>query len=526
MTWSFTLDTLARLALTSAVLLMLFGLYRFARLIPRWRMAARLYGPAQWSVGVDVYQFAKFGQLGTLRWIINLGLFVALLPFIAEAVYASFEYRYMWDGGRWHWIAWVVLPFAYMLVRAAFECELAIPPAVLLLGPSSPELERELSALNCELPHCRTLALLRPGVAQLAGTERWSVYANNLRTRDLYQWRSIVFQLMDVAPLIVLCNDVTKPVVEECRRIERREYQPRTFETTRERLADPSEHEKIMTWLTKRLSTCDDQEVRCERQLVFHAMRGIMPAHLRYPRTVEEFVERAAGLLKFGLYRFLKFCKQLDKPPGTVDLMEDLPSAASRAEELRFLRDDRVFEEMDILFDSVDESVRNRGLEQDSYLAELAVKRDEAAQVGQGGFLDTLFDGVETSVLWARQRLALKRANLAVKRGQLARYRGEWESAEKTLREAAAALVSCCVTTDSFVANESFCELGTTYYYLGDIALAKHRESGDPQLLVAAERNFRDSMKYDEQGGGDTSNARRRLALLTGSALPKRKPDA
>ena len=526
MDWIIIVDILACVATTIAILLLLFGLYRFGWLMTRWRTASQLYGPAHWSVGIDVYQFSKFGRLATLRWIGTLGLFVVMLPLIGEALSASVEHRYVWDGGRWHWAAWVTLLLAYLTVWAVVECELAIPPAILLLGPSSPELERELSALNRQLPGCRTLGLLRPGTAQLTGLDRWGEYANNLRTRDLYQWRSIVFQLMDVVPVVILCDDVTEPVVEESRRIARCGYQSRTYETTRVRMADPSEHERLKAWLAERLTTVSDQVERCERQFVFDMMRGTLPAYLRYPASVEGFVERAAGLLKLGGYRFLKLCKRIDPAQVEGGLIEDVPSAATREEELRFLRNDRVFEEMDILFDSVQESIVLRGREQDEYLRESAAKRAQFnAYPGGGSFLTDMFDRVEGAVELARRRLRLKVGNLTVKRGQLARYRGEWELAERTLRQAIDELHPLSFDSDPFIKQEALCELGTAYFYLGDIALARHRESGDQQLLGKAVTCYEASVNHDSMGDGDTSPARRRLAMLKGETIAPQAPE-
>jgi tetratricopeptide (TPR) repeat protein len=462
------LDLFAPAALTAGVAAALVALLRLPKVARRWLAVRRVYGVLPVTLAMDVWRYAARGSLLGLQRLSLIGFLIGAGALIAAS---SLEARL---GSP---VQWGTFSLGCLFLHVVSVLEIATPPAILLLGPSSVELEEELASLNRDLPQYRTVALLKPGEASLAPRSRWSAFSNNFRTRDLYQWRSIVFHLMDVVPVIVLCDDERAPVVEERRRLTVRGYLDRTLITRRELLAGalwaPAERQRLRAWLASRLTHVHDQEARLRRQMEMVRMRTSAPGDLWYPQDAPDMVLKAKRLEGYALTQFLETCKEGGATAHSGILLEDRPSLVSRAEELRYLREDRAFEEIEILLLSAEEGIDESG--------------------PYAGF---------------------NRANLCNKRGLLARFRGQWELAEQEIRTAIFLFESMTLSPSTDLAAMAFREVGTAYYNLGDVYLARFRETNDPADRDRAQECYELSVDHDQKGGGSTQLARERLRLL------------
>jgi tetratricopeptide (TPR) repeat protein len=460
MPWNSLADVLENVALITGCLLAAGWALSAVGISRSLFEVSKLYGEIPYALQTDVFRYAAYGPLAVWQ----------SLPF---ALFLFGIGAFIWHGIADSWtsglVQFGVFAFGCCLFRSMVFVRFGLPPAVLLLGPSGPEAERTLATLNEELKPYRTVALIRPDQAQLQGRLRYSVLFNNFRTRDLYQWRTIVFHLMDVVPVIVICDGPTDPVREERARIERRGYGDRTISTRREELADENGRRALRDLVAARLERVDDQEARRARQNDILRMRLIIPRYLNYPRTDAQFVHKAKLLTDVAQARFLQRCKEPDGwTPG--DLLEDIPSRVSREEELRFLHEDRMFEEVEILLRSVHGQQRP-GSNQE-----------------------------------------FNRINLINKKGLLHRLRGEWPEAHESL-DAAIRLFERMNVAEQASDPQVLQELGTAYFNLGDVCLAQFRETHQEDHRKQAHYCFERSLSYDQQWGGDLSVVKRRLAL-------------
>jgi hypothetical protein len=451
-------------ALIAGCLAVLIALLRLPKLIRRWVALKRVYGVAPVTLAMDVWRYAAGGSLQVLQRLSLTGFLVGAVVLMA----ASWLESHLSGPGPWGCFS-----FGCGFLYIVSSLDIATPPAILLLGPSSPELERLLASLNRDFPQFRTVALLRPGQAALSAGYRWSAFSNNFYARDLYQWRLIVFHLMDVVPLVILCDDKRRAVEEERRRLQMRGYIDRTFTTQPGLLANPTERRRLRDWLIDRLRHVADQEVRLTRQLYFVRMRSSVPGQFWYPKTVQQVVAKAKLLERFALTGFLETCKRGGVAAYSGQLLEDIPSAVSRAEELQYLRQDRAFEEIEVLLRSANDVVQ-----------------------GTGDYAE------------------FNEANLYNKRGLLARFRGEWERAEREIETAIRLLTPMTSSSSSHLAAIAFQEIGTAYYNLGDVFLARCRETKNSALRDRAKECYRLSVVNDEKGGGDTGLAQERLRSM------------
>jgi tetratricopeptide (TPR) repeat protein len=202
-------------------------------------------------------------------------------------------------------------------------------------------------------------------------------------------------------------------------------------------------------------------------------MRTSVPGHLWYPENVFGIVDKAKLLERFALGQFLERCKQGGLPAYSGQLFEDMPSRVSRAEELRHVREDRTLEEIEILLTSGLEVVEETG---------------EAAE--------------------------FNKANLYNERGLLARLRCEWNQAVKEIETAIRLFEPITRTHDVDLAAMASREIGTAYYNLGDVYLARFRETRNLTDRDRAKECYQLSVVHDQKGAGDTTSARKRLNLF------------
>ena len=426
----------------------------------RWTALRRIYGSARWEIVFDMESYAQRGPLRLLQLLAG----AALATGIFELVRLTSTDPTSANTGVWRFVSLSGLLMLFVGIRLS----IATAPAVLLLGPSSVELGQLHRYLNRQLRRYRVVSLLQRGESRFG----YAGLLSNFRTRDVYQWRSIAFHLMDVVPLIVFCHDDGRAVQEEWQRLRSRRYMDRTLWTSLELLSHPKELSRIAAWVEARLGVVQDQDARDLRQQEFARIRASVPMALRYPRTLKQIVDKSQALENDALVRFLDKCKEGGAAAYRHQLLEDMPSLVSREEEQRYFYDDRAFEEIELLINSAQDVV------------------------GAAVYDD-----------------AFNRANLQNKRGKLARYRGKWDVAEREIGAVVAQLEH--LLTNSSPADLPLLqrELGSAYYNLGDVFLGRHRESSAPDAWTRAKRCYEQSIEHDRKAGVATHLAEQRLRL-------------
>ncbi len=422
------LDACSVAALGFGVVALLVTLVMLPFVIRRWIQVYRIYGGIPFSLAFDVWNYASRGALIGLQKAVIAIFTVGAILLITDS-WLEMSVRNPWS--------WACFLYGCVLVFNAIALTVATPPAILLLGPSSPQLERELVTLNRSLPQYRTVCLLRPGELTYA-VGGWHAWLNNFRTRDLYQWRTLVFHLMDVVPVIVFCGHDSAPVREEWERLQKRGYLDRTLTTSPAQLDNMQATQQRRAWLREKLAKVSDQQARSQRQSYLRKMRASVPPSLWYPETVHAMVAKIQELARFAINNFIAECKQGGLDAYTGQLVVDMPSLRSPAEELQFLQEDRAFEELEILLISAEEVVWQTGANRE-----------------------------------------FNRANLYNKRGLVTSFRQDWQKAIRSIEAALVYLEPLSHADDADLAKLACAELGAAYCNLGDVYLSRYRESKD-----------------------------------------------
>lgn len=437
------------LCLGAALLCALSALGRLPRAALSWQVVRHQYGGVPWRLAG---QMLRYGRKSRRWWWVRL---TAVMALVSLGLLAR---RLAYDD-PWQLTAVALAGLALAVVEA---CQVALPPCVLYLGSSAPRCVATMAGLNVALPYCRTVSLLDPR-APLPQEHVDAFFRNDLRTTSVYEWRSVVHHLMDIVPVIVVdAGDGTAGVREEVARIERLGYHDRALF-----VADDVARDRLLAEVGRRLELMRDSDraARLARQAAFERLLAAVPAALRSPALVA----RAAHIQHAELRRFLRECKGAD-PDTAGALLEDIPSRATADEEARFLRDSRALEEVEILLCSALEDVQAR-----------ANPLDE-----------------------------LNLAKLHNALGVLARLRRDWPRAERHLGEAIASLRPWSNTPAPHA--EAAGELATAQFTLGEVAMARYRQSHDDADRRRAEACFRESIAADR--AGDVSLAQRRLLEL------------
>jgi hypothetical protein len=378
----------------------------------------------------------------------------------------------------WQFSVMSVAALAFSIIKL---CEIGVPPTILFLSTSSPLSVKTMARLNLALPYCRVVSLLDPR-ERLPYEEVKSFFQNDLRTTNVYEWRSIVFHLMDVVPIIVIdAQSSMAGVREELQRLEQRGYLNRTaYVVDDESPPPPSDRwervarETLPFWVGYRLQLQHDQTERLARQAQFDAMLAAVPAAVRDPQRFEAMVVKARYIQNAEVRRFIRVCKGADPDEAGDCLLENIPSQVTRDEEVRFLRESRALEEVEILLRSA--------------MEEVECKADANQQFNIANSYNSL--------------------------GVLARLRCDWPEAERLIEEAVRRLQP--LLTTSTQRKSASQELATAFYNLGEVSMARYRETQVQTDLHRAEDYFLKSIEVDRQVGGDTSSAERRLRDLEG----------
>lgn len=361
--------------------------------------------------------------------------------------------------------------------------DVIVPPSILVLSASTSTSISILANLNSELTEYRAIALLLPK-ERIKNDIVNKVFFNNIRTRSIFEWRSVVFHLMDVVPLIIV-NDRSggEALNEEIDRIHRKNYLDRTIFLSNWPGLAPTEDGKYHhpdggpAWaaiLRSRLTDLADHEERKKRQSTYNEILKAVPTGCRYPTTLLKAVHKARFVQLFVSDRFLRECKGLDPrgPEASLHLLEDMPSVGRPEDELEFLRNNRGVEEVEILL---------RG----------AIKASEESDDPHRHF---------------------NIANAYNSLGIIARFTREWQKAIRLIEEAMRRLEP--LTSDTDDGQAAIQELGTAHFTLGDIYMARFRETNKDEYRSIALEHFDKSVALDQQLGLNTDAARYRLSLL------------
>lgn len=376
----------------------------------------------------------------------------------------------------------ILLNLAVLVWALEKIARIVVPPTILFLGTSNEEIIINLKEFR-KISNYRTVTLIHPFVTFELSFFRQLYFYNYLRATTQYQWRSIVFHLMDVVPVIVF--DVkynTVFVEEERKRIDRCNYLYKTIFVT-STLKDPGiihdnnvrivERKSLSSSIRNYLKKIDDTEIRAHRQADFNNMLKVIPKKFRYPKTEYELVLKAQIMAAYGRQQFLLFCKGIQPEEDKYDLIEDIPSQVSRDDELRYLRENRALEEAEILLYSVQEELLNTP--------------DENNDFNMGNIFNKL--------------------------SQIARLRGEWEKAIRLSKEAIGYLN--LLMLNPLKEYEAKHEIATTHFIMGEVYMARFRDLNEFVDLNRAISHFNRSIIFDREVSGDTSIAEKRLRSLS-----------
>jgi tetratricopeptide (TPR) repeat protein len=458
-------NALYALSFALTIFMLLFTVRILPRVILKWETVRRHYGCVPWGLA---RQMICYGKKSRVRWILQM-TFVTLL------VSAAFIVRRLIHDDPWQFTAMWLAALAFAVVKL---CEAATPPTILFLGASSALSAQTMARLNKALPYCRTTSLVDPRV-RLTHEEVGAFYWNDLRTTNTYEWRSVVYHLMDVVPVIVIDSYTsTHWVREELSRLEQKGYLDRTGYLIDDGAPPPSDgwmcvtREALPDWVREQLQRNRDHIQRMARQKEFDAIFAAMPRSVRAPQSIKMMVVKAQCIQQNELRRFVRVCKGIDPDDAADDLLEDIPSHVARAEEIRFLRESRAFEEVEILLRSALEEVEHK---------------DGATQ-------------------------AYNTANSYNKLGVLARLRCDWPEAERLIMKAITKLDA--LRENGCHDPQVLQELATAHYNLGEVWMARYRETGTEADRQQARSQLSKSVRLDREIGGDISRTVRRLESI------------
>jgi tetratricopeptide (TPR) repeat protein len=465
-------------------------LYDMPRLITSWLSVRRVYGHIPCTLSLHMWQYAKKSR----------SAFITYIPWVLIIVGIGYMFRGIVRGD---------LPSAFILLvitGSVFALEqialILVPPTILYLGTSHKDINLTMKELS-KLFNYRTVTLIHPSVGfELSFFKKLRVY-NYFRTQATYQWRSTVYHLMDVVPLIVFdAKYNTTFLKEEKNRIQRLNYLYKTLFVVSS-LKSPHAININNELIVERYALCnsirdfikglDDTELRKHRQIAFNNMLKAIPKRCRFPMTEYGLVAKAQFAAAFGRQEFLHFCKKIKPEEEQDDLIEDIPSLVSRDDELIFLRENRALEEAEILLNSVQE--------------QLSKIPDENNDINIG--------------------------NVYNKLSQIARLKGQWERAIELSEKAMGFLRLLAldshpndeperhsvpnfykISKAEMKRNAAKSEMGTAHYIMGECYMAQFRHTNDLSDRSRAIDNFNRSILFDQEVERDTKLAEKRLKAL------------
>lgn len=419
-----------------------------------WYLVHRVYGYTPLSLA---RQMLSYAAKSPTRWIVRSFFLVLLIWVILEILHwePSVQFR---EPPR-------IIFLSVVLFFVDSVAILVLPPAVLYLSNSDRSNMERFALLSRKMWPYRVVALLRP-------REQWSnpdirgwFFLGCLRTTNNYEWRTVVFHLMDVVPVIVIDLEAgAAGVQEEWARIQAKEYLDRTIQL-RNPLAPP-----LISKIRKRLKNIRDHHERRHRQADFTAVLRTLPLHLRNDRSLYNIVIKSRWIGQQEYERYLRQCKGIT-PRQIRGLVEDIPSIVSSDEEEEFLRSSRAYEEVEILLKSALEAVRG--------------STDASSWYNVGNCLNNL--------------------------GKLARDQHRWNDAICYLTQAIKHFGSLSVKSSSRDIVSGRQELATAYFFLGEVYMARFRRTGSLVDKHLAIEYLKRSLNLDKSCGNDASQTQQLL---------------
>ncbi len=457
-----------RVILWTAIVSAAIALLRLPRVIVRWAVARRLYGTIPWRLVWQMRRYLRGSPMGRLVFLTAITGYMMIILLARQLVRNDPPIGAIFGGGA-------------LSLLVVLSAEALLPPSILLLTSSSGAAARALAHLNAALPWHRTVALLRPREAMEPMQARRFFY-NNLRTSNGYEWRSIVFHLMDVVPLIVIdAEEGTEPVREEQARIQRHGYTDRTLVVKPGPEAPASAHvlaaetvdrEELPRHARERLAAVCDQEQRKARQQVFNEMLAAIHKRVRYATKLDLLVIKCRLIEAHEKERFVRACKGIG--PKEVDgrLFEYIPSRVPRREELQFLHQSRGWEEVEAILTGIGEAIATA-----------------SGPVGE-----------------------FNRANIDNSLGAAARMQCRWNDAERLIQRAIRRLEP--LTESATEAQDAKRELATAHFNLAEVYAGRHVDEGRPEDHRMAIDHGEQCLALEQATGFDTALTEQLLKQL------------
>ncbi len=444
--------------------------YAMPKLIAQWLCVKRVYGRIPWTLARDMWHYIFKTYNAYMAYMLLISIIVSVSMLFSMILRGDLPQTA------------ILLNLAALVWALQKTALMVVPPTVLLLGTSNEDIYLNIKELR-KLSHCRTVTLIHPLAEFEVSFFRQLFFYNYFRTTTRYQWRSIVFHLMDVVPVIVFdAKSDTVFVDEEKKRIERCNYLYKTLFVTssldnsdhhQDKAARSVERSALADNIQQYLKILDDTGVRTSRQADFNTMLKAVPKKIRYPGSEYGLIIKAQILAAYGRQQFLHVCKGIRPGEDPGGLIEDIPSVVSHDEGLRYLNENRALEEAELVLTSVQE--------------ELIKAPDENNCLNLG--------------------------NVCNKRSQIQRLRGEWEKAISLSEEAMKNLAR--MLSEPLRKDQAQREIATSHYIMGEILMARFRKLKAPEDRSKAIYHFNRSILYDREVNGDTHPAEKRLRELS-----------
>jgi hypothetical protein len=473
------METLNRYA---ALAFLLFAVAGLPTTLSRWREASRCYGRACFPVARNLWTYAlrsahRVHLLGTL----------ALLGLAALG-----ELRWLVKNEPYpRWLYAAALFWSFRLVA-----DRICPPTAFFIASSSRRIVEARGWLSFGLRRHRLLSFLGPR-EHVDPVAFQAFFRDDLRVRRGSGWRTPVYHLTDVAPVVIAdIRDFSPAIQEEVTRLAGNGLwskirflsggaPPAWLASLCGSMGlEPAciSHEDVGGILDRQPLSAHELAHRQSLQDEYASLFREIPSAARPDLSLREAQITALAILDREYRRFLSMHKGTDLSDLGGLLVEDVPGVASREEEDAYLRS-------------------NRGL-----------------QIADG-ILKGIHEELETrSGAWA----VFHGASLDVKIGKLNRFRRQWEPALHHLHRAQQVLrgmqAACGGEVDpGIIAGE----LGDALFLEGEVWTVQHLDAPTQEKRSRGLACFREALDLDRSLGRDDPAAALRIQRLgesTGSS--------
>ncbi len=456
--------------------------------ISRWRAVYRLYGRIPWSLIRQIRVYSSKNRMlriqsGLLLVMLMIGVVPIIIHFLGGDI---LEILRPLDAFARSQRIPVLLISAWQLNRVVGYL---LPPACLLLGTAKSVNVHLVAVLSRSLRPYRVLSLLDLK-EHIFPPFVFDVMFNNLRTVNGHEWRTVVHHLMDVVPLIIVDTAVrTESVNAEMHRIERfgYEYKVVPFSTAKygneinalesgigavigaaQRLGD-----ELTPQILKLLKQPTDIARRWSAQQNYNAMIKSVPRPVRFNSNINGMLIKAHFILAWTMENYLRDCKNNVPVGQSFQLIEDIPSCVTPAEEMAYLRQSRGLDEV-------------RGI---------------------------VSSALDLAFMTPGPQQTFNIANAHTKIGKCARFSRDWDAALEHLGKAIEMLSQM---TNGIIAppidlRQIHMELADAYFLRGEVYMARYRQTASNFDHDNAESNFHASILLDKELGQDSSETVNRI---------------